>query len=142
MSFAIGAPRPMQNSPSRAVAALFSSTLITGLGVGGTVLAAPAPLLAPSAAGAAIGRQSFVADAVRRTGPAVVTIDTERTVVVPGGPSGGLPRALLMDPLFRQFFGVPQQLPPSQRTERGQGSGVIFSADGLILTWWWRRATR
>jgi len=97
-------------------------------------LAWPSQGRAQGAVGAAIGRQSFVAEAVRRAGPAVVTIDTERTVVVPGGPAGGLPRALLMDPLFRQFFGVPQRLPPSQRTERGQGSGVIFSADGLILT--------
>jgi S1-C subfamily serine protease len=73
-----------------------------------------------------------VAEAVRRTGAAVVTIDTERTVVTPGGIA--LPRGLLMDPFFRQFFGMRQNVPPTQRTERSQGSGVIFQAEGLILT--------
>ncbi len=80
-----------------------------------------------------LGRQSFVAAAVRRAGPAVVTIDTERTVVVPGA-GGGLPRGLLNDPLFRQFFGMPQLQQPSQRTERGTGSGFIYQADGVLLT--------
>ncbi|MEB3354233.1 MAG: trypsin-like peptidase domain-containing protein [Cyanobacteriota bacterium] len=80
-----------------------------------------------------LSRQSFVATAVRRAGPAVVTIDTERTVAVS---RGGLPPALMADPLFRQFFGFPQMGSgaPSRRTERGQGSGVIYQADGLILT--------
>ena len=54
--------------------------------------------------------------------------------MVPGAAVGALPRGLLADPLFRQFFALPQAAPPSQRTERGQGSGVIFQADGLILT--------
>ncbi|MEB3322868.1 MAG: trypsin-like peptidase domain-containing protein [Synechococcaceae cyanobacterium] len=86
----------------------------------------------PSAASAALTRQSFVAAAIRRAGPAVVTIDTERTVSVGGG---GVPGGLLNDPLFRQFFGLPgPQQAPSRRTERGQGSGVIFQSRGLILT--------
>ncbi|MEB3266715.1 MAG: trypsin-like peptidase domain-containing protein [Cyanobacteriota bacterium] len=78
---------------------------------------------------ATLSRQSFVAAAVRRAGPAVVTIDTVRTVAAAGRPSGQAG-----DPLLRQFFGLGPTQPPSQRTERGQGSGVIFQADGLVLT--------
>ncbi|MCT0199743.1 trypsin-like peptidase domain-containing protein [Synechococcus sp. CS-1325] len=79
-----------------------------------------------------LSRQSFVAEAVNRAGPAVVTIDTERTVARSGG--SGLPSRLMADPLFRQFFGAPQAQVPTQRKERGLGSGVIFQSDGLILT--------
>jgi S1-C subfamily serine protease len=49
-----------------------------------------------------------------------------------------VPQGLLLDPLLRQFFGMMPMMPvpqaPTQRKERGQGSGVIFQADGLILT--------
>jgi S1-C subfamily serine protease len=62
----------------------------------------------------------------------VVRIDTERTVLSQGG--GSIPQALLIDPLFRQFFAGPGAFAPSRRTERGQGTGVIFDAEGLILT--------
>ncbi|MFN9695374.1 MAG: trypsin-like peptidase domain-containing protein [Synechococcaceae cyanobacterium] len=94
----------------------------------------PGGALGAAAGAGLLGRQSFVAAAVRRTGPAVVTIDTERLVQSPGA-SSGLPRGLLLDPLFRQFFGMmPMPQAPTQRKERGQGSGVIFQADGLILT--------
>jgi S1-C subfamily serine protease len=104
--------------------------LPTQLLISAALLAMPVPALAQG--GLPLGRSSFVADAVRRAGPAVVRIDTERTVVSTG--SRGVPQVLLMDPLFRQFFGVPGAGIPSQRTERGQGSGVIFQPEGLILT--------
>ncbi|MEB3243018.1 MAG: trypsin-like peptidase domain-containing protein [Cyanobacteriota bacterium] len=112
-------------------------TTATALALGGLTIGVSLPTLpsanAASAAAALLNRQSFVSTAVQRTAPAVVTIDTERTVAVGG--SGGLPRALLNDPLFRQFFGLPGGMGmPSQRTERSQGSGVIFQSEGLILT--------
>ena len=109
-----------------------SGTWLGGAGVG---FGAGAARAQGAAAGAGLARQSFVAAAVRRAGPAVVTIDTERTVVVPGRQS--LPPFPFMDPLLRQFFGLPQgggSIPPSQRTERGQGSGFIYDSTGLLLT--------
>jgi S1-C subfamily serine protease len=71
----------------------------------------PVPVVAKGAA-ATLSRQSFVAAAVRRTGPAVVTIDTERTVAArsAGGP--------LNDPLFRQFFGLPPNASIAPRNAR------------------------
>ena len=132
----VTAPDPL---PAAAAARLASGRLAAAGAAG--LLLGMAPWLTPLAAAQAQGspatavlaRQSFVAAAVRRTGPAVVTIDTERTVAV--ARPGGLPGGLLNDPLFRQFFGLPQApLPPSQRTVRGQGSGVVFQADGLVLT--------
>jgi S1-C subfamily serine protease len=115
---------------------LLAAGLLVSAGEGGGGVGAGLSAGAVRAQGVAapsLARQSFVAAAVRRAGPAVVTIDTERTVVVPGA-GGGLPRGLLNDPLFRQFFGMPQLQQPSQRTERGTGSGFIYQADGLLLT--------
>lgn len=82
----------------------------------------------PSRGGALLSATdpNFIVNAVERVGPAVVRIDSSRTVTtrVP---------AIFRDPFFRQFFGdVP--MPPSQRVERGTGSGFIIKPDGLILT--------
>lgn len=77
----------------------------------------------------AVRGSSFVAAAVNRVGPAVVRIDTERTVSRNVDP-------MFNDPFFRQFFG-DGMMPPGGRYEerlRGQGSGFIISADGTILT--------
>ena len=119
----------MATASSRA----FSLALTTAVLAGTPLLPLP-PAAAQSPAAAALSGQSFVAAAVRRTGPAVVTIDTERTVLVQNRQQA-FP---FMDPLLRQFFGlppgrgVPQQ--PSQRTERGQGSGFLYDPSGLLLT--------
>ena len=71
---------------------------------------------------------SFVAAAVAQTGPAVVRIDTERTVATRAEP-------FLEDPFFREFFGdrFGGQL-PRERQVRGQGSGFITQKDGIIFT--------
>lgn len=76
----------------------------------------------------AISSSSFVAAAVANTGPAVVRIDTERTIASQAEP-------LFEDPFFREFFGdrFGAQL-PRERQVRGQGSGFITQKDGIILT--------
>ncbi|BAZ50764.1 peptidase S1 and S6 chymotrypsin/Hap [Nostoc sp. NIES-4103] len=81
----------------------------------------------PSPATAAIGSTSFVTAAVNRVGPAVVRIDTERTITRRVDP-------FMEDPFFRRFFGdsFPQQIPSEQL--RGLGSGFIIDKSGLILT--------
>ena len=113
---------------------------LRGLGPLLVALLGPVPVPMPWSAGAAaqafpngspMVRQSFVAEAVRRTGPAVVTIETERTLAAA---SGGAAAGPLDDPNLRRFFGMPQAAQPGPRKVRGQGSGVIFQAQGFLLT--------
>ncbi|KEF43004.1 MAG: serine protease [Cyanobium sp. CACIAM 14] len=91
-------------------------SLLAGGGLPAAALEAGPPAPTP---------HSFVADAVRRVGPAVVRIDTERNVTRQSFDPA------LLDPLLRDLFGDPS----SSMRERGQGSGVII--DGrrrLVLT--------
>ena len=85
----------------------------------GVLLLAPLPAVATD-----LQPRSFVTAAVKRVGPAVVRIDTERSV-----PRAGLDPAF-SDPLLRELFGDPS---PNAR-ERGQGSGIVIDAKGLVLT--------
>ncbi len=68
---------------------------------------------------------NFVSEAVKNVGPAVVRIDTERSV------ERQQFDPTLLDPLLRDLLGEPGILPDR---ERGQGSGVIIDENGLVLT--------
>ncbi len=86
-------------------------------------------LLAQSGTGALVGSgNNFIADAAEKVGPAVVRINASRTVKT----SSRSPQ-VTDDPFFKRFFGeMPEQ--PTERVQRGTGSGFIYSADGLIMT--------
>ena len=76
-------------------------------------------------------KQSFVSKALNISGDAVVTIETERKVL---SSSEIFPPGILNDPYFERFFGLRGRQIPRSRIEKGQGSGVIFSEEGLVLT--------
>ncbi len=88
----------------------------------------PATVAQVQAPKATVQSNSFVTAAVNRVGPAVVRIDTERTV------TRRVPDPFLEDPFFRRFFGdgFPQQLPPERL--QGIGSGFIIDRSGEVLT--------
>lgn len=96
------------------------------------------PVPSPSASVASPNRSSaaaaqnpnFIAEVVQQVGPAVVRIDSERTVSSQGS-------RRFQDPLER-FFGEGNgegngAVPPSQ-IEEGTGSGFVVDANGVILT--------
>ena len=70
---------------------------------------------------------NFVVSVVQEVGPAVVRIDTSKTV------TSRVPDEF-NDPFFRRFFGsgVPPQ--SREREQRGNGSGFIINSNGEILT--------
>ncbi|NET60671.1 MAG: trypsin-like serine protease [Symploca sp. SIO2E6] len=86
-------------------------------------------LLAQNLPTAVATRGSFVTAAVKMVGPAVVRIDTERTVTRRVEP-------FLDDPFFRRFFGEDffSEMPQQQQRLTGQGSGFIIDSSGIILT--------
>ena len=77
-------------------------------------------------------KQSFVSKALNISGDAVVTIETQRKVL--SSSEGVFPPGILNDRYFERFFGLRGLQVPRSRIEKGQGSGVIFSEEGLILT--------
>lgn len=77
----------------------------------------------------AIEQGSFVAQAVKQVGKAVVRIDTEKTIT--RRPSID---PMLEDPFFRRFFGDELMIPQGEERLRGQGSGFLIDPNGTILT--------
>ncbi len=66
------------------------------------------------------------ADVVEVAGPAVVNIAAEKVVDMRSQ------HPFMEDPMFRRFFGDPNQ--GGKRTNNSLGSGVLISSDGYILT--------
>jgi serine protease Do len=81
----------------------------------------------PSAGDALSSNPMGFAPILKPALPAVVNIASSRVVKMPLEP-------FFNDPFFREFFGSPRHLPPTEQRERGLGSGVIVSPDGYILT--------
>jgi serine protease Do len=100
----------------------------------GAASATPLPVINASLAeggGAGVAAAPVVsyADVVSRVAPAVVTIHSQSRARAPQQ------YPFADDPSFRDFFGEQgPPRPPAERRQRGLGSGVIVSADGLILT--------
>jgi S1-C subfamily serine protease len=66
---------------------------------------------------------NFVVQVVEKVGPAVVRINSTRTVQEKGG-----------DSPWGRLFETPQQDQNSERVDRGTGSGFIFDKKGLVIT--------
>lgn len=70
---------------------------------------------------------NFVVSVVQEVGPAVVRIDTSKTV------TSRVPDEF-NDPFFRRFFGSRIPTQPREKQQRGNGSGFIVNSNGEILT--------
>jgi serine protease Do len=114
-----------------ALRSLLSSVLLVLLGMGlGAALVGGKGVLAQTTATPPPPNLNFIAEVAQKVGPAVVRIDAERTVNVPGA----FPEEFFSDPFFREFFGQVIPPLPRQRRQQGTGSGFIISPDGQIIT--------
>ena len=126
----------------RSRAPLLATVAILGLLAGGTAVSVATETSAPAnakLAGTTIVNTGY-ADLVAAVKPAVVNVRVERDA-----DAGPVAQGPMADPemrrFFERFFGEPGQgqgpmrMPqqPHQR-ERGEGSGFIVSAEGLIVT--------
>ena len=131
----------LQVRRSIAVIGLAAALLIGG-GLGWTFTSSAQPVLgaaravtlsvAPEPQGSGGSLAQGFADVIQPILPAVVNISTSRTVQRTRQEA-----PFPDDPFFRRFFGDPfgnDNQQPSERRQRGLGSGVIVSPDGYILT--------
>ena len=96
----------------------------------------PSPIVRPVATAPQLpmsgGEGKNFVEIAKSVKPAVVNIAASRS-----GKLGESPHGSLEDPFFRKFFGdefFKRDAPQREPKERGQGSGVIVEAGGLIIT--------
>ena len=138
---------PRRKIPQKSAAALALVLLGAGLGVGGDYLFAHNSMVtgttavAESSTATKINNQSAnpgqltnggtannsIAAIAQQVGPAVVRIDSSRTVKNPNAD-------MFNDPFFRNFFGSQMPQMPDTQVQKGMGSGFIINKDGTILT--------
>lgn len=80
-----------------------------------------------TAQSSAVVASNPIAAIVQQVGPAVVRIDSSRTVKNPNA-------QMFNDPFFREFFGDQAPQMPDTRVQQGMGSGFIINQNGTILT--------
>ncbi|HEY9828088.1 MAG TPA: HhoA/HhoB/HtrA family serine endopeptidase [Stenomitos sp.] len=109
-----------------AIAAIGAQTACTGVRLPSqpepTISIQPSAIPSISVGGMTLP-PNFVVQVVQSVGPAVVRINSARTV-----------KQRSPDSFFDRFFEFPQEVPSQERVERGTGSGFIFDAKGLIMT--------
>ena len=136
-------PRTTRNQPMKKAATYLSLVLLgAGAALGGNYLVSDSQSsvsVSDSLSSVAIAQEptstsqipttngNFITAVVEQVGPAVVRIDSQRTV------ENQIPDAF-NDPYFRQFFGSRLEQIPETRVERGTGSGFIINQDGQIIT--------
>ncbi len=140
------APRSHRRKVAKQSAAALALVLLgVGVGVGGDYLfahnsmvsgtSAVAESNSPEANNQATQSQAVndaqpynrIAEIVQQVGPAVVRIDSSRTVENPNAD-------LFNDPFFRNFFGSQMPQMPDKEVQKGTGSGFIINDNGTILT--------
>jgi len=125
-------------APAASLALLLAAGLAAGCAPGPTVERASAPGDAGAAAGAApvVASAGFERDEARGVLSLAPVVEPAIAAVVNVAAEHAAPdeqNPLLRDPLFRRFFGLPDELPSGPRLSAGSGV-VIDAGAGLILT--------
>ena len=118
-----------KKSTKESLKILFASGLIAGLSINPYAVSSP---ILDKVRNRIYGSSSssFITSAIEKSGPSVVTIDTQRIIRKRRFPNES---RIQLDPYFERIFGLRLPYELEQRIEEGQGSGFIFD-DGLVIT--------